>query len=94
MKLPRFITMFFRPQVMREVAAQRSEFAAVGVNAVSGMLILTGLLIPRLALFTPSLVALLIILFGPFFGFVISSTYMRLEWAVGKNLQRYYRLVS
>ena len=88
MKLPRSVSMFFRPQVMREVATQKSELAAVGVNAVSGMLILTALLIPRLAQFTPLLIVLLVILFGPFICFVISSTYMRLEWSVGKNTNK------
>lgn len=84
-KLP-LIPLIFRPQVVREVAAEGSEFTAVAVNAITGIFVVAGISLPMQSLFTKSLVALITILFGPLVGFIISSLYSRVEWTVGKRL--------
>lgn len=81
-----WLSLIYRPSIMREFAAKRSEFAAVAVNAGSGALIVLAAALIMPPFFTVSLVVLMSILFGPFVGFVISSTYSRIEWAVGKRM--------
>lgn len=80
------VSIIFRPLVVRKVAFERAESAAVFVNAVTGLLFVAAISLPWLSLFTGSLVALLTILFGPLVGFIFSSLYSRVEWTVGKRL--------
>ncbi len=84
--IPLFL-MIFRPSIVREVAAERSEIAAIVVNAVNGVLMVTAAAMTMLPLFKGSLVALLGILFGPLAAFLVSSLYSRIEWTVGRRLQ-------
>ncbi|MCM2359153.1 MAG: hypothetical protein NDI77_13470 [Geobacteraceae bacterium] len=86
MKNVPFASLIFRPRVVREVAAERAEIAAVFVNAVNGLFAVAAIFLPMLSLFTTSLVALLTILFGPLAGFTVSSLYSRVEWTVGRRL--------
>lgn len=79
------VAIIFTPSVVREVAFKRTESAAVLVNAVAGLLFVAAISLPWLPLFTGSLVTLLMILFGPFAGFTLSSLYSRIEWTVGKR---------
>jgi hypothetical protein len=78
--------MISRPRVFREVALGQPEYAAVVVNAVTGLLLVAAISLPWLSLFTGSLVALLTLLFGPLVGFTVSSLYSRVDWTVGRRL--------
>lgn len=80
------VSLIFRPCAVREIAAGRPEMAAVAVNAMNGLFVAAAILLPMLSLYTPSLVAALIVLFGPLIGFVVSSLYCRVEWTVGRRL--------
>lgn len=94
------VSIIFSPLAVREVAFERTESAAVVVNAMTGLLIVAAISLLWLPLFTGSLVALLTILFGPLAGFTVSSLYSRVEWTVGKRLggkashDELYRLFS
>jgi hypothetical protein len=83
-----FVSFFavFRPRTMREFAMERSEMAAVAVNAVNGIFVITALSMRMLGFFTALLVALLGILFGPLVSFIVSSIYSRIEWTTGRRL--------
>ncbi len=78
--------MIIHPLAVRDAAARHSEFAAVSLNGVNGVLVMAAVTVSMLSLFTPSLVVILTILFGPFVGFTVSSLYSRVEWAVGRRL--------
>ncbi len=80
------LSLFIHPRAVREAAAERSELAAVFLNGVNGVLVIAALSISMLSLFTPTLVALLAILFGPLAGFTVSSLYARVGCAVGRRL--------
>ncbi len=86
MKNVPFVSLVIRPCIVREVAAEGTEIAAVVVNALIGMFVVAAITLPMLSLFTITLVALLTILFGPLAGFIVSSLYSRLEWMVGSRL--------
>jgi hypothetical protein len=88
MKSIRFVYQMLAPSSALEIALSRTQFAAVTINAVSGMVLLAA---PAMLMFlisasTISLSACLIILFGPLFGFLCSSIYSRLEWFIGMKL--------
>jgi hypothetical protein len=78
--------LLFRPQAVRQAAAGQPETAAILMNAVSGLFVIASATLPMLSFFTAPLVALLIVIFGPFAGFVVSSLYPRVEWTVGRRL--------
>lgn len=80
------ISLLFRPRVVREVAAERTELAAVFVNGVNGVAAVTALTMTVQSFFTVSLIALIGLLFGPLAGLVVSSLYSRIEWTVGARL--------
>jgi hypothetical protein len=86
MKSIPFVSFMFRPREVREVAKERAEIGAVIVNAMNGMFFVGAIALPMQSLFTISLVALQIIIFGPLVGFVVSSLYSRVEWTVGRRL--------
>ena len=86
MKTVPLASLIFHPRSVREVASERTEAASIVVNALNGMLVVAALFIPMPSFFTFPLVALLTVLFGPFFGFNISSIYSRVEWRVGRTL--------
>jgi hypothetical protein len=79
------VSLFYRPSIVRDFAAEQSEIAAVVVNAVSGVVIvLASALMPQL--FTIPLIVSLSILFGPLVGFAISSIYSWIAWFIGKRM--------
>ncbi len=78
--------MIFRPKVVREVALGLPDYAAVVINAVTGLLVVAAISLQWLPLFTGTLVGALTILFGPLAGFTVSSLYSRVEWTVGRRL--------
>jgi hypothetical protein len=80
------ISLLFRPRVVLDRATKSSEIAAVIVNAINGMCVVGAIALPMHSLFTCTLVALQIILFGPLVGFVFSSLYSRVEWTVARRL--------
>jgi len=82
---PSFFSVF-RPRAMRELAMNQSQMAAVAVNAVNGIFVVTAVSMTMLSLFTGLLVALLGILFGPLVSFIVSSIYSRIEWTTGRRL--------
>lgn len=100
MKTVPIIGLLFQPGAVREMVAETSELAAVAVNAAIGLCVVAALSLSMLAIFTPLLVAAMIVLFGPFVGFVISSIFTRVEWVVGARLggvggrDELYRLFS
>lgn len=78
--------LLIHPRAVREAASERSELASIFLNGVNGVLVMIALSISMQSLFTPTLIVLLAILFGPLAGFTVSSLYSRLEWAVGRRL--------
>ncbi len=81
------ISLISRPRIVRQIAAQQSEIATIVVNALNGIVFTTALAMLMLPFFTPSLVILIGVLFGPLAGFVISSLYPRLEFTAGARLR-------
>lgn len=75
----------FRPQTTFDLGENRSELSALVVNALSGMFLVASFFLPWLSLIKISLLLVLSLLFGPLVGFVISSTYARSEWLVGRR---------
>jgi hypothetical protein len=86
MKFRNLYSLLFRPRFVREIASDRQDIAAVIINAVIGMCFVAAIALPLLSLFTALLVALLILIFGPLVGFILSSLYSRVEWTVGRRL--------
>lgn len=84
-KIP-FVSLSYSPNAVREMAGKKAKFAAVVINAVNGMFAAAAVCLPMLSFCTVPLVALLIMIFGPFAGFVASSLYSRVEWTVGRRL--------
>ncbi|WP_029909994.1 hypothetical protein [Pelobacter seleniigenes] len=90
----------FRANTLGQLAAEHSLICAGFINAVTGSLLLVTILSPLLSLFTPALTFLLVILFGPLLGFLISSFYSRVEYVLGKlfsgkaALEQLYRLYA
>ena len=80
------ISFLFRPRIVLDRATKSSEVAAVIVNAINGMFVVGAIVLPMHSLFTYTLVALQIILFGPLVGFVFTSLYSRVEWTVARRL--------
>jgi hypothetical protein len=78
--------MIYRPDAAREAALNRSEIAALIVNAVNGMLLMTALWIQMSFMFTVPLIITIGVLFGPLFGFIVSSGYSRVNWFIGRRL--------
>lgn len=79
-------SVLFRPQSVRDLAADTSELVAVTIIAVNGMIVAAAITLHLLSMFTTPLVVLLTILFGPLVGFMVSSLYTRVEMAVGRRL--------
>ena len=67
-------------------AFDRSLVAAGGVNALSGVCLLAAVLAPAYHMFTPGLLILLLVLFGPLLGFILTSLFSRCAWTVGRRL--------
>lgn len=86
MKSGLYFSLLYRPGTGRELAAERSELSAVVINGVYGILVLAAISPQMLQMFTPSLVAILTIFFGPLIGFIVSSLYTRVEMTVGRRL--------
>lgn len=80
------VSLVYRPLSVREVALERTDFAAVMVNGVNGILAVASIAIAIAAPLTASVVAILAILFGPLVGLTVSSVYTRIETAVGGRL--------
>lgn len=86
MKIIHYVSIMFRPQKVREVAAEGTEISVVAVNAVNGMLVIGAIGLLMKASFTLPLITALAVLFGPLAGFVVSSIFCRVEWRVGRKL--------
>lgn len=82
----RLYTLIADPRSLKEFADTKPEIAAVGVNAVTGSLLVLAAAVAMAPLFSNTLVVLLGILFGPLVGFLVSSTYPRIELAVGRRM--------
>ncbi len=87
MKTEAYVTMLYQAAAVRERAAEKSAMAAVGINAVYGMLIFTALAPSMLSMFTAGFVVTVTLLFGPLLGFIVSSLYPRVEMTVGRRLR-------
>ena len=81
-----YVSFMVSPRIVREVAKERAEIAAVIVNAMNGIFVVGAIALPMQSLFTISLVVFQILLFGPLVGFVVSSLYSRVELTVGRRL--------
>lgn len=79
-------TLIADPRRLKEFTDSKKEMTAVGVNAVTGIFLVLAAALTMSSLFTTGLVILASILFGPLVGFVISSSYPRIEWTVGRRL--------
>lgn len=79
-------SMLYRPEAARAMAAERSVFTAVGLNALNGMLVIAAIGPSMLQIFTLGFVIAVTLLFGPLLGFIVSSLYPRVEMTVGKRL--------
>ncbi|MEW6350048.1 MAG: hypothetical protein AB1646_13360 [Thermodesulfobacteriota bacterium] len=86
MKSIPLVSLVCRPRLLRETASERTEIAALMVNCVNGLLAVASIALSIPVPFTPSLVAILAILFGPLVGLTVSSVYARIETAVGGRL--------
>jgi hypothetical protein len=86
MRISSLATMVVRPGAVGELALSRPPVVAVAVNAVNGVALMTAMTLALLPMFTPALVLVLAILFGPLIAFAISSLYARIEWTVGRRL--------
>lgn len=81
-----YISLVFCPDTGRELAAKKPEISAVVINAMYGILVLAAIAPQMLSMFTPLLAVIVVILFGPLIGFIISSLYTRVEMTVGRRL--------
>ena len=96
----RLTDLLLRPQALRDLAMKQSYVAAVAVNAINGIFLMIALWVQMQQMFTVSLIITIGILFGPLAGFIISSTYSRVEWLVERTLNgraardELYRLFS
>lgn len=81
-----YLSLLYRPEAGRELAAKKPVISAVINNAMFGILALASVSPQMLQMFTPSLVVIVILLFGPLAGFIVSSLYTRVEMTVGKRL--------
>jgi hypothetical protein len=87
------------PRSLKAFADTRTEIEAIGVNAVTGMCLVWSAFL-AMSLFTNALVILAGVLFGPLFGFLVSSIYPRIELVVGRrmggeaSLDELYRLFA
>lgn len=86
MKPGTYLSLLYRPDTARELAARQPELSAVVINAMYGILGLVAISSQLLEKFTSSLVLLTAILFGPLIGFIVSSLYTRVEMTVGRRL--------
>jgi len=77
---------FVQPEAFGNLALERSSVIAIGVNAVSGTVLMTAMAMSLLPLLTPALVMALGFLFGPLVAFFVTSLYARIEWRVGRRL--------
>ncbi len=78
--------MLFQPAAVREQAGKRAALAAVGINAVYGIVFFFALAPLMLSMFTSGFVVAVTLLFGPLVGFIVSSLYPRVEMIVGRKL--------
>lgn len=85
---------------LREAAAKTGDNGAVLLNAGSGVILMIAMVVPMHRAFTPALLILICLLFGPLLGFLVSSLYPRAEAAVGRllggsaHLDELYRLFA
>lgn len=86
MKSKVYVPMLLQPAALRDQAARQSAMAAVGINAVYGMLFLAALAPSMLSMFTAGFVVTVTLFFGPLLSFIVSSLYPRVEVTVGKRL--------
>jgi hypothetical protein len=86
MKPGSYVSLLYRPDTARELAAGQPVLSAVVINAMYGILVLAAISLQLLQMFTPSLVMIAVILFGPLAGFIVSSLYTRVEMSVGRRL--------
>ncbi|MBU3946630.1 MAG: YIP1 family protein [Proteobacteria bacterium] len=85
MIIKKYLLAIFSPRAMRELALNHSEFTAVVINAINGVLIVTSLFLLTSFVSVP-FVLLLGALFGPLMGIIITSIYPRIELWVGQKL--------
>jgi len=86
MKISRFLHLMFGPDPADEIASVPTGFAPIIMNAGSGIVLMSALAVSLKSVCTTALAVLLVLLFGPFVGFLVSSLYSRLEWFVGNRL--------
>jgi hypothetical protein len=71
---------------VRALALSHSEIVALIINAINGMLVMTAVWSMWHSMFTISLILVIGVLFGPFFSFIISSSYSRVQWFIDRRL--------
>lgn len=81
----RLNTVLVNPQTLKDFSDARTEMTTIGINALTGIFTVLAAGLAMSSFFTNGLIILATFLFGPLVGFLISSTYPRIEWVVGRK---------